>query len=69
MKKVIKIILSAFAVILVGVVIFFYIQTRPSGDINEYKAYYHDDTGKSANGGVKVTFLGTSTLLVDEGET
>ena len=37
--------------------------------MDAYKAYYHDDTGKPANGSVKVTFLGTSTLLIDDGET
>jgi L-ascorbate metabolism protein UlaG (beta-lactamase superfamily) len=69
MKKVIKIVFSALAVILVGAAIFLYIQTRASGDMDDYKAYYHDDTGKYADGGVKITFLGTSTLLIDDGET
>ena len=69
MKKVIKIVFSALAVILVGAAIFLYIQIRASGDMDDYKAYYHDDTGKYADGGVKITFLGTSTLLIDDGET
>lgn len=69
MKKAIKIILSVLAVILVGAAIFLYIQLKASGDINDYKAYYRDDTGKPANGSIKVTFLGTATMLIDDGET
>ena len=69
MKKIIKFVALALAVILVGAAIFLYIQSRPSGDINDYKAYYQDDIGKPSTSGIKVSFFGTSTLLIDDGET
>jgi L-ascorbate metabolism protein UlaG (beta-lactamase superfamily) len=41
----------------------------PWGDIGKYESYYIDDTGPPVNGAVKVTFLGTTSLLIDDGET
>ncbi len=69
MKKIIKFVALALAVSLAGVGIFLYVQSRPSGDINDYRAYYQDDIGNPATGGIKVSFFGTSTLLIDDGET
>ncbi len=42
----------------------------PSGNVEEFRAYYvRQSDGMPSNGAVKVTFLGTSTLLIDDGET
>jgi len=41
----------------------------PSGDIDRYRPYYHDERSAPARGAVKVTFLGATTLLLDDGET
>ena len=43
---------------------------RPSGDVAQFRAYYVSQSDAlPRNGAVKVTFLGTSTLLIDDGET
>lgn len=62
--------------ILIGILIFFllalgfvFLRTRPSGDINKYSALFADDPEMPANGSVKVSFYGVSTLLVDDGTT
>ncbi|HEY5918891.1 MAG TPA: hypothetical protein VIU13_15850 [Chryseolinea sp.] len=64
-----KILLLLLVVVLLGVFIFLFIQTRPSGDIDLYKTYFTDDSGQPGNNTVKVTFFGVSTLLFDDGET
>jgi L-ascorbate metabolism protein UlaG (beta-lactamase superfamily) len=46
----------------------FYV-SRPSGNIDNYAQYYTDNYAQPTNGSVKVTFLGTSTLLFDDGAT
>jgi L-ascorbate metabolism protein UlaG (beta-lactamase superfamily) len=40
-----------------------------SGDIELYRRYYINDCGTPSGGGVKVTFLGTTSLLLDDGDT
>jgi L-ascorbate metabolism protein UlaG (beta-lactamase superfamily) len=64
-----KILLLLLVVVLLGVFIFLFIQTRPSGDIDLYETYFTDDSGQPSNNTVKVTFFGVSTLLFDDGET
>ena len=50
-------------------ILFIFIRTRPSGNINSYKDYFINDTGQLKGNQVKVTFFGVSTLLFDDGET
>jgi L-ascorbate metabolism protein UlaG (beta-lactamase superfamily) len=64
-----KIILIIVLVVIAGLPVAVYYLTSPSGNIDNYKAYYTNDAGEAGNGSVKVTFLGVSTLLVDDGET
>jgi len=63
-----KILLGILVVILL-IVGYAYMRTRPSGDINDYKEYFADDTSAPSGSNVKVTFFGVSTLLIDDGET
>ncbi|MES2893796.1 MAG: MBL fold metallo-hydrolase [Bacteroidota bacterium] len=63
-----KIGLAILVIILVGVV-FVYIRTRPSGDINKYKTYFTNDTSAPRDGEIKASFFGVSTLLLDDGKT
>lgn len=42
---------------------------RPAHDIANYRAHYGNDTTPVRNGAIRVTFLGTSTLLLDDGTT
>ena len=42
---------------------------KPSGDIDRYSTYYVNDTSAPTDGTVKVTSLGTTSLLFDDGET
>jgi L-ascorbate metabolism protein UlaG (beta-lactamase superfamily) len=45
-------------------------QPSPSTGIDQYRSYYlKQDNAEPKNGSVKVTFLGTTTLLFDDGET
>lgn len=46
-----------------------WILIRPSGKIDDYEAYYANDTVLPAKGSVKLIFFGVSTLLIDDGET
>lgn len=63
-----KIVLIVFLIIVTGAsVVWFKYLALP--DIVQYKSYYINDTGAPKDGAVKVTFLGTSTLLLDDGET
>ena len=64
-----KRILIALAIILLIFILFVFYRTRPSGDINDYKTYFVNDSGQPAGNAVKVTFFGVSTLLFDDGET
>lgn len=66
MKKKILIVLTVLVAAAVGGVLY---MASPSGDIEEYAKYYIDDTSSPANGKVKITFFGVSTLLFDDGET
>lgn len=62
----IKKILIVIAVLLVIAAGFIYSRTLPSGDIDKYQSYFVDEP---ADSGVRVTFFGVSTLLIDDGET
>lgn len=42
---------------------------RPARNMASYEDYYVNDTRPAGNGAIKVTFLGTSTLLLDDGTT
>lgn len=65
MKRVLQIIAL---LLLVGVGVAYWM-TLPAGDMDEYRAYFLDDQATLRKGGVKVTFLGTSSLLFDDGKT
>ena len=41
----------------------------PCVNIDDYKKYYEDDTSPPENGALRVTFFGTTTLLIDDGKT
>ena len=62
-------ILIGLAIILLLFILFVFYRTRPSGDIDDYKDYYVNDTSRPKDGAVKVTFFGVSTLLFDDGQT
>ena len=64
-----KRILLGLAMLLFIFILFIFIRTRPSGNINNYKNYFINDTGQLKENQVKVTFFGVSTLLFDDGET
>lgn len=43
---------------------------RPSAEVDKYRSYYLEQKdAEPKDGAVKVTFLGTTTLLFDDGET
>lgn len=42
---------------------------RPARGMAGYQAYYVNDTTPAGNGAIRVTFLGTSALLLDDGTT
>ena len=63
-----KILLGLLGIVLIGCIVVFY-KTQPSGDINNYKNYFSDNTAQPTGNQVKVTFFGVSTLLFDDGET
>jgi L-ascorbate metabolism protein UlaG (beta-lactamase superfamily) len=44
-------------------------QRAPAGEIDRYRPYYRSDDRAPKDGAVTVTFLGTTTLLFDDGET
>ena len=64
-----KKILLVLAIIIIVFILFVFYRTGPSGDINNYKAHFVNDTGQPMGKAVKVTFFGVSTLLFDDGET
>ena len=64
-----KRILIGLLIILLLFILFVFYKTRPSGDIDNYKDYYVNDTSQPKDGEVKVTFFGVSTLLFDDGQT
>ena len=64
-----KRILLGLAILLLIFIIFIFIRTRPSGNINNYENYLINDTGQLKENQVKVTFFGVSTLLFDDGQT
>lgn len=57
------------AAIIAGAVLFVLYRSRPSGHIGRYSAFYHNDTSPPGNGAVRITYLGTTTLLLDDGVT
>ena len=66
MRKKILIAVVVFIASILGII---FHAISPSGDIEDYAKFYTDDTSLPANGQVKVTFFGVSTLLFDDGET
>lgn len=63
-----KILLGIVVLLAIGL-LFVFIWTRPSGDIDKYKEYFTDDLAPADTTHVKVSFFGVSTLLFDDGET
>lgn len=63
------VLVSSFALAIFG--IYFYLNFLTlSADLNNYKAYLINDNSTTIpSGSVKVTFFGTTTLLIDDGET
>lgn len=64
-----KISLAAGLAVVAGCWFLYARYLAPSGDIDRYKGYYLNDTSAPRDGAVKVTFLGTTSLLIDDGET
>jgi len=64
-----KRILIGVAILLLIFIVFIFIRTRPSGDINNYENYFINDTSQLKENQLKVIFFGVSTLLFDDGET
>ena len=59
MKKKILIAVVVFIAAILGIIFY---AISPSGDIEDYAAFYTDNTSSPSNGRVKVTFFGVSTL-------
>jgi L-ascorbate metabolism protein UlaG (beta-lactamase superfamily) len=55
---------TAFVVVAIGALLLW-----PARDMARYEDYYVNDPTPPSNGAVRVTFLGTSTLLLDDGTT
>ncbi len=64
-----KIALGVVILVVAGSSFLYFGYLAPSGDIDQYKSYYINDTSVPKDGAVKVTFLGTTSLLLDDGET
>ncbi len=64
-NKLLKIFLGIIVLLSVGA----WYLISPSGNIDDYRAYFTDDTSTPKDSSVKVTFFGVSTLLFDDGET
>ena len=54
-------------ILMITLVIWFLL--RPNTDIDNYQSYYHHDAATPRDGAVKITFLGATSLLIDDGET
>lgn len=63
-----KIAWSISGIILITIALCWFL-LQPGGDIRNYKNYYINDAAEPHPGAVKVTFLGTASLLIDDGET
>lgn len=63
-----KISLTITSLILMMIALLWFL-LQPNADINNYQSYYHHDNALPRDGAVKITFLGTSSLLFDDGET
>lgn len=63
-----KILLTITSFILMMVALLWFL-LRPNADIDNYQSYYHHDSSHPHDGAVNITFLGTTSLLFDDGET
>lgn len=63
-----KILLTITSFILMMVALLWFL-LRPNADIDNYQSYYHHDSSRHRDGAVNITFLGTTSLLFDDGET
>lgn len=59
----------AAAALLAGGSVGYFRFLTPSGDVHDYTEYLVDDRHDLRDGQVRVTFLGTTTLLIDDGVT
>jgi L-ascorbate metabolism protein UlaG (beta-lactamase superfamily) len=63
-----KILTGVVVLSVIGAATVYYL-TRPSENIDKYKSDFVDDNNKPLDSGVRVTFFGTSNLLIDDGTT
>ncbi|MBE5107464.1 MBL fold metallo-hydrolase [Bacillus thuringiensis] len=70
-KKVKNIFIGLLVLVIIASIFVYYKLLIPSADIQQYKEYYAPKTTQKVlnQGEVKVTFLGTSSLLFDDGNT
>ena len=70
-KKLSVFFIGLLVLVLIASIFVYYKFLTPSADIQQYKAYYAPKTTQKVlnHGEVKVTFLGTSSLLFDDGNT
>ncbi|MFK4294559.1 MBL fold metallo-hydrolase [Bacillus sp. RC250] len=70
-KKVKGIFIGLLVLVIITSIFVYYKFSTPSADIQQYKEYYVSKTTQKVvnQGEVKVTFLGTSSLLFDDGNT
>ncbi|MCU5332096.1 MBL fold metallo-hydrolase [Bacillus wiedmannii] len=70
-KKVKGIFIGLLVLVIIASIFVYYKFLTPSADIKQYKEYYAPKTIQKVlnQGEVKVTFLGTSSLLFDDGNT
>ena len=63
-----KISLTITSLILMMIALLWFL-LQPNADIDNYQSYYHHDSAPLRDNTVKITFLGTTSLLFDDGET
>lgn len=64
-----KITLWALGIVVAVAAVLYRRLLTPSGSIDRYAEYYYRDPSASGDGAVKVTFLGATTLLLDDDQT
>jgi L-ascorbate metabolism protein UlaG (beta-lactamase superfamily) len=69
LRLLLKIVLALLGVLGIAAAIIWQFKLRHSGDLDDYAAYLIRDTAVPAAGAVKVTYVGTTMMLVDDGTT
>ncbi|MBK8805820.1 MAG: MBL fold metallo-hydrolase [Bacteroidales bacterium] len=59
---------SLFSLVLIAAIVVYFVYLAPSGDIDDYRAYFIKSDTTTNNNSLRVTSLGTTTLLFDDGE-